>query len=131
MPSALGQQNMARAMADAKAQEEVVRRKGGDPRSVYQYDSPNFFFKTDNLRKYQASMAEITKYDAELRKGTAPGTPTTAAPSRAPRPSDQPASFAQRFGFDAAATVATKADYDKLEAGAEFTGADGKRYRKP
>jgi hypothetical protein len=129
MPSALGQQNMARAMADAKAQEEVMRRQGKDPRDLYRYDSPNFFFKAGNLQKYQSSMKEITDYDAALTKGKPVDTPTTAAPPRA-RP-DQPATFAQRFGFDTAATVKSKADYDALKPGTEFVGSDGKQYRKP
>lgn len=131
MPSALGQQNVARAMADAKTQEEVMRRAGKNPRDIYRYDSPDFFFTAKNLQKYQASMKDITDYDAALRKGEPVGTPTTAAPPRAPLPSNQPATFAQRFGFDAAATVNSKADFDKLPAGAEFVGDNGKRYRKP
>ena len=128
MPSALGQQNVARAMADAKAQEEVLRHKGIDPRELYRYGSPNFFFRAENLRKYQASMAEITAYDAALRSGKPTSTPTTAAPV-AP-PSEKPADFNQRFGFDPAVTVGSKADYDKLPSGYEFV-SNGKKYKKP
>jgi hypothetical protein len=124
--SQAGAQAMYFAEMDARRQEGVLRQKGIDPHELYDPRSQYFFGRKENLEKYNRSLAEVMKDRANALKS---GPQVTQPPAFRPMV-ETPASFKERFGFDAAATVTSKSDYDKLPSGTEFV-SNGKRYIKP
>ena len=104
-PKLTGRQPLYEAEMAARQKEADVRSKGGDPHSVYDPSSPNFFGKPDNLQRFRNREPLQTQMN-----NPQPGQPGTPNPTP---------------------TISSKADYDKLPAGSVFVGADGKQYRKP
>jgi hypothetical protein len=125
--TALGQQRMYQAEQDARRQEDVLRRAGKDPHAVYDPRSEFFFGRPDNLKKYQPTLAEINAYEASLSGGKTKITPAPAPPLAPFEPfvKEPPATFNQRFGFDAAATVQ---QLQPPVEGAQRSPNDGKWY---
>jgi hypothetical protein len=94
--------NLYVAEMAARQKEQAVRAAGGDPHSVYDPTSPNFFGKPDNLQKYKQPLQSL------LQQQNQPG------PQNAP-----------------ATTVTSKAQYDALPSGANFVDEKGRRFVKP
>lgn len=72
-----------RAEMDARRQEAVLKQKGLDPHLVYDPRSEYFFGKSENLAKYNVSLADKVKAKAlDLQSGinlTGPGKTTTGS----------------------------------------------------
>lgn len=86
----------------ARQKEQEVRAAGGDPHSVYDPTSPNFFGKPDNLNKYKQPLQQ------QLR---------TLPSANQPGPQTAP--------------ITSKAQYDALPSGANFVDEKGRRFVKP
>lgn len=80
--TALGLQKMYEVEKTLGRQEQMSRKAGQDPHSLYDPASPNFFGKPENLMKYRATMQDAATYQASLggsKNLTAPGTTETGA----------------------------------------------------
>lgn len=77
--SALGQQKIYEAEQEAKRQEQAIKKQGQDPHSLYDPNSPNYFGKPQNIRKFQVSFQDAERYNREIGKGAAA---VPAAPSK-------------------------------------------------
>lgn len=90
----------------ARQQEITVQKAGGDPKSVYDPNSPNFFGTAANINKFKVPLQQQLQ---SLPSANRPGPQTP--PANAP--------------------VTSKAQYDALPSGAQFVDEKGRRFVKP
>ena len=64
--SAAGSVQLYAAEKEARRREADVQSKGGDPNSVYDPSSPNFFGKPENIARFHVTAQAATKYQATL-----------------------------------------------------------------
>jgi hypothetical protein len=139
--SLLGSQKLYEFDQAARRQEEVLRQQGKDPHLVYDArpDNPYYFGRPENITKYRVTMKDALEYEKKIKfqdafadqerqkaAATKPG-PAPAAPSTEPRPTTN----LTGPNTITLPRVNSKADYDKLDAGAEFTDNNGNRWTKP
>ncbi|HTC04890.1 MAG TPA: hypothetical protein VK749_15915 [Xanthobacteraceae bacterium] len=86
-----GRQPIYEAEMAARQREEAVRAAGGDPHSVYDVTSPNFFGKPENLQQFR----DHAPLSSLFRQPGAPGGDLTAPPP------DRPKNFPANAQWDA------------------------------
>lgn len=94
--------NLYVAEMAARQKEAEVRASGGDPHSVYDPTSPNFFGKPDNIQKYKQPLQTLLQQPPQK-----PTAPTNVQ------------------------TITSRAQYDALASGTQFVDEKGRKFIKP
>lgn len=64
----LGQQNVFKFEAAARAKEEELRKAGKDPKSLYDPSSPEYIGKDENLSKWRTTKQDNEHYELQLKQ---------------------------------------------------------------
>jgi lysozyme len=64
----LGQQNIFKFEAEARAKEAELMKKGQDPKSLYDPASPNYIGKDENLARWRTTKQDNEHYELQLQQ---------------------------------------------------------------